>query len=36
VKGPVGLGIERDVHFVAQKSLSAYAEEATRLGSIRA
>jgi hypothetical protein len=36
VKGPLGLGIERDRHFAADKTLSAYAEEAYRLGSIRA
>jgi hypothetical protein len=36
VKGPLGLGIERDLHFVAQKTLGEYAEEADRLGYIRA
>ncbi|WP_315718278.1 MULTISPECIES: DUF2958 domain-containing protein [unclassified Bradyrhizobium] len=29
-----GLGIERDLHFVADKTLSAYADEAHRLGRI--
>ena len=29
-----GLGIERDLHFVADKTLSAYADEARRLGRI--
>lgn len=28
VTGPGGLGIERDLHFIAAKSLHAYAEEA--------
>jgi len=36
VKGPLGLVIERDLHFVAQKTLGEYAEEADRLGYIRA
>ncbi|MDN3277845.1 DUF2958 domain-containing protein [Frankia sp. RB7] len=31
-----GLGIERDLHFVADKTLSAYADEARRLGRINA
>lgn len=31
-----GLGVERDLHFVADKSLSAYADEARRLGRINA
>ena len=30
------LGIERDIHFEAEKSLSAYADEARQLGRIRA
>lgn len=30
------LGIERDIHFEADKSLSAYADEARQLGRIRA
>ena len=32
----LGLPVERDLHFVAKKPLSAYAEEARRLGSIQA
>lgn len=36
VRGPLGRAIERDVHFVVQKPLSAYAEEARRLGYIKA
>jgi hypothetical protein len=28
VKGPLGIGIERDIHFDADKTLSEYAEEA--------
>ena len=28
VKGPLGLGIERDVHWTADKTLAEYAEEA--------
>jgi hypothetical protein len=34
VKGPLGLPVERDLHFVADKSLSAYAEEARIKGRI--
>jgi hypothetical protein len=30
VRGPGGLGIERDIHFRADKTLAAYAEEAAR------
>jgi hypothetical protein len=36
VRGPLGLGIERDRHFTATKTLSAYACEAHRLGCIHA
>jgi hypothetical protein len=35
-KGPLGIGIERDLHFVADKTLSAYAEAARRHGRIEA
>ena len=34
VKGQLGLSVERDVHFVADKTLSAYAEEARTSGRI--
>lgn len=34
VKGPLGLPVERDLHFVADKPLSAYAEEARIKGRI--
>jgi hypothetical protein len=34
VKGPLGLGIERDLHFVARFPLSVYAEAARIAGSI--
>lgn len=34
VKGRLGLPIERDLHFVADKPLSAYAEEARTKGRI--
>jgi len=30
LKGPLGLGVERDIHFKATKHLSEYAEEARR------
>lgn len=33
-RGPFGLGIERDLHFEADKTLSAYAAEARRAGRI--
>jgi hypothetical protein len=33
-RGPLGLAIERDIHFVADKPLSVYAEEARRKGRI--
>jgi hypothetical protein len=36
VRGRLGLFIERDEHFKADKSLSAYAEEARSTGTIRA
>lgn len=36
VTGPVGLRIERDRHFKADKTLQAYADEATVLRHIRA
>jgi len=35
-RGRLGLGIERDRHFEADKPISAYIEEANRLGHIRA
>jgi hypothetical protein len=34
VRGPFGLRVERDRHFEASKTLSAYAEEASRAGQI--
>ena len=36
IRGPLGLGIERDLHFEADKPISAYIKEANRLGHIRA
>jgi hypothetical protein len=36
VRGPLGLLIERDLHFEATKRLSAYAEEARQLDRIKA
>jgi hypothetical protein len=36
VRGPLNLPIERDLHFEADKTLSAYAAEAHRLGAIKA
>lgn len=36
VRGKLGLPVERDLHFVSDKMLSAYAEEARRLGHIEA
>lgn len=36
VRGKLGLPIERDLHFTAQKTLSAYADEARRLGRVNA
>jgi hypothetical protein len=34
LRGPLGLPVERDVHFEADKPLSAYADEARALGRI--
>jgi hypothetical protein len=34
LRGPLGLPVERDLHFVANKPLSAYAEEARAAGRI--
>lgn len=36
VRGRLGLSIERDLHFVARQSLSAYASDARRCGGISA
>jgi hypothetical protein len=36
VRGPGGLGIERDLYFTPDKTLSAYAEEARLKGCIQA
>ena len=36
VRGRLGLPVERDRHFVAKKPLSAYTEEASEAGHIRA
>jgi hypothetical protein len=36
VKGPFGLSVERDVAFLADKTLAGYAEEARRHGTIKA
>lgn len=36
VKGRLGLGIERDLHFTANKPISAYINEASTLGRINA
>ena len=36
VKGGFGLGIERDLHFKADKPISAYIEEAAKLNRINA
>ncbi|MGH9632051.1 MAG: DUF2958 domain-containing protein, partial [Bryobacteraceae bacterium] len=36
LRGQLGLPVERDLWFEADKPLSAYAEEASRLGHIRA
>jgi hypothetical protein len=36
VRGPLGLSVERDLHFVATKALSQYAEEADQLSRIAA
>lgn len=34
-KGPLGIGIERDVHFQADKTLSEYATEARAQGCVQ-
>jgi hypothetical protein len=34
LRGPLGLPVERDLHFVADKPLSAYAEKARKQGRI--
>ncbi|WFU33661.1 DUF2958 domain-containing protein [Bradyrhizobium brasilense] len=34
IRSPGGLGVERDLHFYADKTLFAYADEAKRLGHI--
>jgi hypothetical protein len=34
LRGPLGLPVERDMHFIAQKPLSAYADEARVKGRI--
>ncbi|KQZ61099.1 transposase [Sphingopyxis sp. Root1497] len=36
LRGPLGLTVERDIHFVAAKSLAEYAAEAIDAGFIRA
>ena len=36
LRGPHGYPVERDIHFAAGKTLSAYAEEAMKLGRISA
>lgn len=36
VRGPLGLHVERDLHFKATKRLSAYAQEARQLERIKA
>jgi hypothetical protein len=36
VRGPMGLAVERDLHFEADKTLGAYAARARREGGIRA
>ena len=36
VRGRLGLPVERDLHFVARKTLSSYAAEASKAGHIRA
>ncbi|RWE81422.1 MAG: DUF2958 domain-containing protein [Mesorhizobium sp.] len=35
LRGPLGLPVERDLYFEAEKPLSAFAEEARRLGLIK-
>lgn len=34
IKGPLGLPVERDLHFVAKRPISAYAEQARLTGRI--
>ena len=34
LRGPLGLSVERDLHFIANKPLSAYADEARAKGRI--
>jgi hypothetical protein len=36
LRGKLGLPVERDLHFEATKTLTAYADEASRLGHINA
>jgi hypothetical protein len=36
LRGQLGLPVERDLHFLADKTLSAYATEAARAGHVRA
>ena len=36
LRGPLGLPVERDMHFIAEKPLSAYADEARANGRILA
>jgi hypothetical protein len=36
LRGPGGLGIERDIHFEADKTLSGYMQEARRTGRLMA
>ncbi len=36
VRGPLGLSVERDIHFEAAKTLSEYADDAARLERIEA
>jgi hypothetical protein len=36
VRGKLGLPVERDLHFVAEKTISAYAYDARKRGAIRA
>jgi len=35
LRGKLGLPVERDLHFKAEKSLTAYADEARLLGRIK-
>ena len=35
LRGKLGLPVERDLHFKATKTISAYADEANRVGCIR-